>query len=275
MLEIAESYTIAEQMRKSLVGKIVSEIVVLHSPHKFMWFWGERETFEELLEGKQVTGAKQYGGIIELELETVRVTFSDGAYPRYYDNSKKFPKKHQFMMIFDDDTAISVSVQMYGAVGIFEEGTYDGDYYIGSKEKPSPLDDRFTYAYFKQIYNQSGGKKVSAKAFLGTQQRFPGIGNGTLQDILYHAGLHPKCDMATVSEEELKKLYTCLRDTVKEMCQKGGRDTEKDLFGVEGTYQTWLSKKTVWTPCPQCGYELHKGSYLGGTIYYCEHCQRM
>nr|WP_242867828.1 zf-TFIIB domain-containing protein [Clostridium sp. Marseille-P299] len=24
--------------------------------------------------------------------------------------------------------------------------------------------------------------------------------------------------------------------------------------------------------CPKCGHELLKGNYLGGTIYYCEHC---
>lgn len=275
MLELSESYTIASQMQEVLKGKIVSEIVVLQSPHKFTWFWGERDTFEELLEGKQVTGANYYGGITQLELEDVRVTFSDGAYPRYYVDSKKFPKKSQFLMLFDDNTAIGVSVQMYGAVGIFKEGNCDVEYYLGAKTKPSPLSEAFTYGYFKGVYEQSKGKKVSAKAFLGTEQRFPGIGNGILQDILYQAGIHPKYDMANVTEEELRRLYTCTCDIVRQMCKEGGRDTEKDLFGNYGGYQTWLSKKTVWTPCTKCGYEIRKGNYLGGTIYYCEHCQKL
>lgn len=275
MLELSESYTIASQMRQVLKNKIVSEIVVLQSPHKFMWFWGERDSFGELLEGKQVTGANSYGGIIELELEDVRVTFSDGAYPRYYDDPRKFPKKSQFLMLFDDNTAIGVSVQMYGAVGIFKEGTCKEGYYLGSKAKISPLSDAFTYEYFKQVYAQSKGKKVSAKAFLGTEQRFPGIGNGTLQDILYQAGLHPKCDMESLTEEEFHNLYKCTCNTIWKMCEEGGRDTEKGLLGEPGGYLTWLSKKTACTPCTKCGYELRKGSYLGGTIYYCERCQRM
>ena len=61
-------------------------------------------------------------------------------------------------------------------------------------------------------------------------------------------------------------------DTVSLACICG-RDTEKDLFARPGGYTTILSKKTLWTPCPRCGYELRKGAYLGGTIYYCEHCQ--
>nr|WP_294485393.1 endonuclease VIII [uncultured Anaerosporobacter sp.] len=274
MLELSESYNIVKQMRDTLKDKIVSEVVVLQTPHKFTWFWGDKNSYEELLEGKQVTGANSYGGIIELELEDVRVIFADGAYPRYYDTPKKFPKKSQLLILFDDDTSVGVSVQMYGFVGIFKEGTCQEGYYLGSKAKISPLSDAFTYEYFKQVYEQSKGKKVSAKAFLGTEQRFPGIGNGTLQDILYQAGLHPRCDMGSLSEEEFHRLYTCTYVTVRQMCEEGGRDIEKDLLGNQGGYQTWLSKKTVWTPCTKCGYELRKGSYLGGTIYYCEHCQR-
>ncbi len=274
MLELSESYTIAKQMKEVLKDKIVSEVIVLQSPHRFAWFWGEQDLFEEQLEGKQVTGANYYSGIIELELEDMRVVFADGAYPRYYDDPKKFPKKSQLFIRFDDDTAVVASVQMYGFMGVFEEGTCENEHYLSSKEKITPLMEAFTYEYFKQVYEQSKGKKVSAKAFLGTQQRFPGIGNGTLQDILYQAGLHPRCNMASLTEEEFYKLYTCTCEVVRQMCEEGGRDTEKDLLGNPGNYQTWLSKKTLWTPCTKCGYELRKASYLGGTIYFCEHCQR-
>jgi formamidopyrimidine-DNA glycosylase len=43
---------------------------------------------------------------------------------------------------------------------------------------------------------------LSAKAFLATEQRIPGLGNGVLQDILFTAGIHPKRKMAAISEEE-------------------------------------------------------------------------
>ena len=80
--------------------------------------------------------------------------------------------------------------------------------------------------------------------------------------------------MADVNEEEYHKMYDAVKSVLREMADKGGRDTEKDLFGQKGGYSTILSKNTLWSPCPRCSYELRKGNYLGGTIYYCEHCQK-
>lgn len=57
------------------------------------------------------------------------------------------------------------------------------------------------------------------------------------------------------------------------MTIKGGRDTEKDLFGCSGGYMTKLSKKTVKEPCRICSGQIIKKAYLGGSIYYCEGCQ--
>ncbi|HBT18319.1 MAG TPA: endonuclease VIII, partial [Firmicutes bacterium] len=42
-----------------------------------------------------------------------------------------------------------------------------------------------------------------------------------------------------------------------------------------GGYQTKLSKKTVNKPCPVCGSIIKKETYMGGSIYYCEGCQRV
>ena len=108
---------------------------------------------------------------------------------------------------------------------------------------------------------------------MATEQRIPGLGNGALQDILYISGIHPKRKMANVTDDEYSMLFDTIKDTLRRMADQGGRDTEKDLFGNPGGYQTYLSKKTASTPCVKCGYELHKGNYMGGTIYYCEHCQ--
>jgi formamidopyrimidine-DNA glycosylase len=57
------------------------------------------------------------------------------------------------------------------------------------------------------------------------------------------------------------------------MIEHGGRDTEKDLFGNAGRYITYMSKKTYGNPCTKCGHEIRKESFLGGTVYFCEHCQ--
>lgn len=59
-----------------------------------------------------------------------------------------------------------------------------------------------------------------------------------------------------------------------EMTLCGGRDTEKDIYGSSGSYKTKMSKKTLNQPCLHCGDSIVKKNYLGGSIYYCETCQR-
>lgn len=114
---------------------------------------------------------------------------------------------------------------------------------------------------------------LSVKAFLATEQRIPGLGNGVLQDILFQAGLHPKRKLTTLSETEKRRLMSSMVMVLKEMTKLGGRDTEKDLFGNNGGYITKMSKNTIKKGCPICGGVTTKEAYLGGSVYYCPVCQ--
>ena len=116
-------------------------------------------------------------------------------------------------------------------------------------------------------------EKLSVKAFLATEQRIPGLGNGVLQDILFNAKLNPRRKIGELSDSEIVGLFLSVKNTLKEMTAMGGRDTEKDLFGSDGGYKTKASKFTVGAACPVCSREIVKESYMGGSVYYCPGCQ--
>ncbi len=274
MLELPESLCISKQIEQILVGKIISCVEVLHTPHKFAFFRGDEEELDEYLAGQLVTGATHRGGIIEIQTEDYIILLSDGAYPKYFEDKKKFPKNHQLALYFDDETAMFVSVQMYGFIMVYPADDCTEGYYISSSSKPNPLTDEFTYEYFKGLYDKAGGKKLSAKAFLATEQRIPGLGNGVLQDILWDAGIDPRFDMKGATEEDMLTLYNSVRKILKEMCEQGGRNVERDLFGQKGGYICQLSKNSLNEPCMKCGHEIHRAAYMGGTVYFCEKCQR-
>lgn len=272
MLELPEAVVYARQMQESIVGKQIVSVVMNQSPHKFAFFSMEAKEYPRILEGLKVIGCRNFGGMIEVDFEDFRFVFSDGAYPRYIKPGDNRPKKHQILIEFDDDSAISVSIQMYGFISLMAREDRTNQYYQLAVTKPSPLEEAFHYEYFKSLYNQCS-MKMSAKAFLATEQRIPGLGNGVLQDILYHAGIHPKRRIDTLSQDELRRLYESIIKVLREIIEQGGRDTEKDFYGNEGHYITYLSKKTYLTPCPKCGHEIRKAAYMGGTVYYCEKCQ--
>ena len=88
MLELPESYYIAKQVEEHLKGKIISYIEVLHTPHKFAFFQGDRDTYEDLLGGQTIEGAVNRGGMLEITTENSMLFLSDGAYPKYFEEKK-------------------------------------------------------------------------------------------------------------------------------------------------------------------------------------------
>lgn len=180
--------------------------------------------------------------------------------------------QNQFALYFDDETALICTIRMYGIIHVYPKGADDDGYYESSSSKPDPLSEEFTYGYFRNLYLE--GRKLSAKAFLATEQRIPGLGNGVLQDILWDAGIDPRFPMAKATEEDFRTLYASVVGMLRKMCEEGGRDVENDLFGRPGGYISQLSKKSLGEPCMRCGTEIQKAAYMGGTVYFCEKCQR-
>jgi formamidopyrimidine-DNA glycosylase len=272
VIELPEAALLAAQINEAVVGKKVNNVVAAHTPHKLAWYFGDPQEYKRLLAGKAVNGATSYGGQVEIAAGKAKVALSDGVNLRYYDKGAKLPDKHQLLLELDDGSSLVAWVQMYGGLSAFPEGKNDNKYYLIAKEKPSPLSSDFDADYFDSLFGENTAR-LSLKAFLATEQRIPGLGNGVLQDILFNAKMHPKKRVGTLSAIDQQVLFDSVKNTLSEMTAKGGRDTENDLFGNLGAYKTRLSKNTVGQPCPICGTLIRKDAYLGGSIYYCVRCQ--
>ncbi len=273
MIEIPEAVTIAGQIAATLHGKRIAEVEAAHSPHRWAWYFGDPAAYAARLTGKTMDGARAVGGMVEARAGDAVLLFGDGAILRTHEPSEERPRKHQLLIGFEDGFALSAAVQMYGGVWCFPDGQMDNPYYDAARQNPSPLTDQFDRDYFGQIVSSARGNKLSAKGLLATEQRIPGLGNGTLQDILLAAGIHPKRKVDTLEEPEEERLFHAVKHTLAEMTRLGGRDTERDLFGNPGGYKTKLSKNTVGGRCPECGSVIRKEAYMGGSIYFCPGCQ--
>ena len=116
-------------------------------------------------------------------------------------------------------------------------------------------------------------KQAVEEGLLTQEQLIPGLGNSIAQDILFRARLHPKHPIDALAAGERKQLYDAIQGVVTEAIAKGGRNDEYDLFGNPGGYQRILDQDAAGQPCPECGTPIEKMQYLGGTCYYCPHCQ--
>jgi len=275
MIEIPEAAVLSMQINKIVAGKKISNVIASHSPHKFAWFNKDPQDYNNMLSAKIITHAEAVAGYVEITVEDVILLFGDGVNLRFHGIKEKRPEKHQLLIEFDDFTAISASVQMYGGLWCFNIGEFDNSYYLHAKESISPISEEFDRECFNAILSAPGAAKLSAKAFLAAEQRIPGLGNGTLQDILFNARIHPKKKVFIFTEDDKEHIYNSIKSTLKEMTKQGGRNTEKDLFGNPGGYITKLSKNTANKTCKICGTPIIKEAYMGGSIYYCPKCQKV
>jgi len=272
VLELPEVLSRVRELNENIVGKMVKSVIPPSSPHKFCWFNGEVESYNDILTGKKVIAVNNVGIFVEIVFsDEKRLCYNDGVNLRLLTPGEKRPSKYQLIIDFEDGCALIFTVAMYGGI-ICHNGDYDNDYYISGKKSISIIGDEFSYQYFKNILS-SVNPSLSLKAFLATEQRFVGLGNGVLQDILFEARLRPRHKISELSEEDIKNIFNSIKSVLLDMTEHGGRDTEKDIFGSPGRYKTKLSKNTYKNGCSICGSEITKESYLGGTVYYCPKCQ--
>jgi formamidopyrimidine-DNA glycosylase len=274
MIELPEGIMLAKQLDSELKGKRIKVITANSSPHAFAWYHGNPEDYSVIFADKIIEGAYSYGGKVHIKLsEECEFVFMDGTSIRYYSDDMKLPKKHQLYIEFTDNTYLICTIRMYGGVFGYKGGIQN-EYDHIAKIKPSPLSNEFDIEYFKGLYSSAKKKTLSAKAFLATEQRIPGLGNGVAHDILFYAGISPKCGMSALTDKDFINLYDSVKSTLSDMTEQGGRDVEKDIYGKPGGYKTVLSQNTYQNPCPRCEGTIIKAAYLGGSVYYCPDCQK-
>jgi formamidopyrimidine-DNA glycosylase len=275
MIELPETYVLAEQINKTLKGKTITKVLANEQPHAFAWYSGDPKTYQKKLKGKTFSLSNPgtgytCGGNTELVFDDMLLIISTPI--KYHIAGDKLPAKHQLLLEFQDSSHLSCTVQMWGAMFCFPVGAPEFPKGYVCHKCPDPYTDAFDEAYFEGLW-QNVKPNLSAKAFLATEQRIPGLGNGVLQDILFNARIHPKRKLETMNARDRKKIFASVKSTLLAMRKNGGRDTEKDLFGSKGGYKTILSANTLKDPCPVCGSTLVREAYLGGNIYFCPVCQ--
>ncbi|MGB8020474.1 MAG: zinc finger domain-containing protein [Candidatus Nanopelagicales bacterium] len=275
MLEIPEAVVTAGQMAATLRGRTVASVVAAHTPHRFAFFNGDPDSYDGVLRGQVLADARAVGGMVEILLGGTSLLVNDGVNLRCHEPGAVTPRKHQLLVGFSDGSTLSATVRMYGSLLCYPTGTCDNPYYAVALAKPSPLTAAFDAAHFDALLAPAEVQKLSIKAALATEQRIPGLGNGVLQDILWTARLHPRRKVSTLDRAEVVRLHATIVELLATMAAMGGRDTESDLFGQPGGYQTVMSRLHVGEPCPACGTPRVKEAFLGGSVHYCPGCQQL
>lgn len=270
MIEYPEGVHLAKQIEELMAGLCIQQVKGPTKHHKFCFFNSDVESYESNMIKKSILSAENFGIFVQCNLtEDWKFCFNDGVNVRYLPASQ-IPKDYQLCLIFNNDYALVMTVAMAGGIYLFQHD-WDNEYYQLSKNSTSVLAPDFSELFQEKLSQCK--PTLSIKAFLATEQRFPGVGNGALQDICFEARLHPKTKLFELSKEETERLLKSVVGVIKKITEQNGRSTEKDCLGQSGNYLVKLSKDTYKSGCPICGQQIIKEVFLGGAIYYCQACQ--
>lgn len=273
MIEIAEASVYAKSMAKELKGHTIIDVKALRAPHSFCWMSAEPSVYEQELLGLVITDVTSSAHYLRIHFSNGKELSVGEDVNLEYKPEHLISKKNQLVLVFDHHLALEFKIKLYGFIlyGHAEEMASKMLYYKKAIDAIHPLDDRFTYNHFMSITGLDG-TKGSVKSALATEQHIPGLGNGTLQDILFHAKLSPKRKISTLSDEDKHRLYDSVRFKIDEMITFDGRDLQTNMFGEKGGYDVLMKNERI--TCPICHTNLQKEAFLGGKVIYCPVCQK-
>jgi formamidopyrimidine-DNA glycosylase len=273
MIEISEAKVIVEQINTHLKGLTIIGVDINHYPHKFAWFSFDSKTYENKLIHQTIIGATQSGNFIRIHVGNENELALSEDLVFSYVSEKDASDKHQIKLYTDHGTVLEVKTKLYAFMlcGTMNELKEKSVYYKRALSVIDPLSNAFTFDYFKKE-TEMDQAKGSLKDGLATKQHIPGLGNGTLLEILFDAKLSPKKKMNSLTPDEQFRLYQSTQKIISKIKEAQGRNQSLDLFGQPGHYEVLMSSKK--DNCPSCNETLVKENYLGGKIIYCPNCQK-
>ena len=103
----------------------IASVIAVHTPHKLAWYYGDPAKYSDLLTGKTIGKAAGFGSLVEIKVENANILLGEGVGLRFHAKNEPRPPRHQLLIEFEDQSALSFLIQMYGGIGSFLDGELD------------------------------------------------------------------------------------------------------------------------------------------------------
>ena len=121
------------------------------------------------------------------------------------------------------------------------------------------------------------GRKTPIKSALLNQKLLRGVGNIYADESLFRAGIRPRRRAASLTREDLRRLYPAVQEVLREAIALGGSSVSDyvDADGEEGFFQ--LQHRVYGRegePCLVCKTPIKRVVIAGRSSHYCPKCQK-
>ncbi len=138
---------------------------------------------------------------------------------------------------------------------------------------PEPLDKSFKVKKFKSLISK---EKRKIKQVLMDQEIIAGIGNIYADEILWGARINPSKPADELTNSELKKLYSVIKEVLRKAIKLRGTSISdyRDAFGKSGGYaKIRKAYQREGESCRRCRTPIKRVKISGRSAYHCPKCQ--
>ena len=157
-----------------------------------------------------------------------------------------------------------VDPRMFGKLSV-----HRGGFDPGGVEPLEVTEERFVELF--------RGRKTPIKSALLNQKLLRGVGNIYADESLFRAGIRPRRRAATITREQLGRLFHAVQEVLREAIALGGSSVSDyvNSDGEEGFFQ--LQHRVYGRegePCLVCKTEICRVVLAGRSSHYCQKCQK-
>lgn len=274
-LELPEIINLTRQMEETLKNKALKEISL-----------GERS--KSLIKQEMCNLDKSGDEILNSPIKSIEsrgkwifIEFANGENLifgevigkfHYYSDLSDLPSKYHVIFKFEDGTSLTFQSSLYAFILALNSEEIENHRYAGNIG-PSPLNNDFTYHYFEEFLSNNENRAI--KGVLNLQSEMSGLGNAYINDILYHAEIHPKAKVSSLNYDRRKKLFNIIVEIMNSAVELGGSVKEYNLFGKKGGYIRLADLSVKDLNCKRCGEKIEKINVSGSASYVCPECQKL
>jgi formamidopyrimidine-DNA glycosylase len=266
MPELPEIVSRAREMNRSLVGKRIARIDVLEPKCLNV----SAESFKAALAGARIKHVTHRGKWIIMETTKGWLLLNLGMGGEVLAVTRgRLPEKRRLVFEFSDRTALAVNFWWFGYAHYVGPGQLD------RHDMTRVLGPNATELAAEELRKKLAGRRGGLKAYLLDQSEIAGIGNAYIHDILFLAGLHPQRTLDSLSDEDIGKLATAIRDGLEPSIRKGGAFYELNLHGRPGGFvkDDILVGYREGEPCPRCRAPIKRIKTGSTSSFICPKCQ--
>lgn len=263
MPELPEVETVRRTLSPFVLGKTLQRI----DPIDPFFLRPEPVAFNHLI-GQEVTDLTRRGKYLlwhfGSRVVAIHLRMTGRLMWRSLDES--WPKHTHLRFIFDDGQVWYNDVRRFGGLFLNEFPKSFAD--LG----PEPFD--LVFADFHKALQKT---ERPIKSTLLDQSLIAGLGNIYVDEALFMAGVDPRRESATLSQEETEKLLVAIQTVIDEAILAGGTTFRSyvDAQGRTGSYVLQLKAYgRTNEPCYTCGTIMTRKKIGGRTTHFCSLCQR-